>query len=153
MTTDRRTAADRAIRLHYLTATQDDDDLCASNSEPYLATRGAAYVAVLDYLLDEEVWWRQPTPTLPQIAWEVVTVILPDSGPEPIDHMVKYARQYVLDRIIRANPCYCEHESHFDFVGTPGHAYARAIAGSKRVLTGRVCDECAEGHCAEYLTN
>lgn len=90
---ERRAAAQRAIALHYLTAIQDDVDIAAYRSEPYLAARGAAYLAVLDYLVGDEAWWEQPTPTHAQVAWYVVTVVLPDSGPEPVDDMVKVARE------------------------------------------------------------
>lgn len=49
------------------------------------------------------------------------------------------------------DPCNCEHLEHTD--GT-AHPYLGVPLGtSQAAFVGAVCDECAEGHMAPYLTN
>lgn len=49
--------------------------------------------------------------------------------------------------------CQCEHISHEQSVAT-AHPYVGVPAGAHRAdYVGRVCDECALGHLAEYLIN
>lgn len=50
------------------------------------------------------------------------------------------------------NPCNCEHESHFPEDGGTEHAHMAVPAGDRSAQhVGPVCDECADGHIAEYL--
>lgn len=47
--------------------------------------------------------------------------------------------------------CQCEHISHEQSAAT-AHPYLGVPAGTRRAdYVGRVCDECAKGHLAEYL--
>lgn len=93
--TDRAAIAQRALMLHYATACETDPAIASWDAEPYRATRAAAYVAVLDYLQGDDPYYRQPVPSCPAVAWDVVSWVLPDSGLEPIADMVKAARDHL----------------------------------------------------------
>lgn len=98
-TDPRAIAADRACCAHYLTAISDSVAICASDAVPYRASEAAAYVAVLDYLIGDQRWYQHPDRALlPEVAWAVVSYVLPDSGPEPIDHMLRYAWDHVTEQ-------------------------------------------------------
>jgi len=47
--------------------------------------------------------------------------------------------------------CNCEHETHFPEKGG-GHPHMAVVAGKRKAQhVGRVCDDCASTHMAEYL--